>query len=163
MRDQIRRRSCFGLTRDHPRAHRERPRRLLERSRSGLQTKLESDSPYIYLEKRLSPAEVDGIRLLQAETPGLVLEPWSRRIYPHKTLAAHTLGFVNRDNTPLGGVENAFNNMIHGRDGKALDLRDANGEAFHHQVVEEAVPGDTLQLTLDLTVQHVLEEELQQP
>ncbi len=123
-----------------------------------IEARLHSASPYVYLHRDATPDQARQVRA--AALPGIVLEPQSRRVYPSGALASHALGFVGRDSTPLGGIELAFDASIRGTDGSAVDLTDATGVPFAHQVIAEAIPGETLQLTLDLTIQHVLEEEL---
>ena len=59
-----------------------------------------------------------------------------------------------------GGLESRFHKAIHGANGRAVQSRDANKTAFDMHILEAARPGHDLQLTLDMTVQHVLEEEL---
>jgi cell division protein FtsI (penicillin-binding protein 3) len=131
---------------------------LLEVPAVELERKLrESPSP-VRLPYRVSPAHAAAIEA--AKMPGIALEPVVRRIYPNRALAAHVLGFVKVDGQPLDGVELSFDKQVHGTDGQAVDLIDANGSVFDSRTLTEAIPGLTLRLTLDLTVQHVLEEEL---
>jgi cell division protein FtsI (penicillin-binding protein 3) len=131
---------------------------ILQEPARKLEARLSSDRPYVYLKRDVPPSvgrQVDAARL-----EGIVLEPHSLRIYPNGSLAAHALGFVGTDRTPLGGIELAFDKQIRGTDGKAIVLADAKESPFDHDVIAKAIPGETLELTLDLTVQHILEEEL---
>lgn len=143
---------------ENPSAAARRLARILDLPAAEIEGKLRSSSTYVYLRRKATPQQCRAVR--EANIAGIELEPWIRRIYPNQTLAAHTLGFVRVDSTPLGGVELAFNEAIRGTPGRAIDLTDAKGASFSHRVVSEAVPGDTLQLNLDLRVQHILEEEL---
>jgi len=128
----------------------------------SLEKTLRSDRKYVRLLQKATPSQCNRIRALQQEDllAGIAFEDWRRRIYPHETLAAHALGFVRNDGNPGGGLESRFNKIIHGEDGRAVQLRDARKDAFDMRVVQAARPGHDLELTLDLTVQHVLEEEL---
>lgn len=132
---------------------------LLGMSSGDILARLSSKSPYVYLKRKLP--ESQSLPVAQAGIEGIVLEPGSLRVYPNRSLAAHALGFVGRDGIGLGGLEHAFESEVHGTDGKALELSDAKGVLFSHLQVKPAVPGRSLGLTLDLTVQHILEEELQ--
>jgi cell division protein FtsI (penicillin-binding protein 3) len=131
---------------------------ILGKSSSWIEAKLRSKSRYLYVARNATPGQSRRIRT--AEIPGIILEPSSRRIYPNASLAAHVLGFVGTDHTPLGGIELNFDPQIRGTNGSAIEKTDANGDVFGHQIIAEAIPGETLELTLDLTIQHVLEEEL---
>ncbi len=74
---------------------------------ASLTERMTSESQYKVLARDLEPATSDLIRSLSAgskpELAGLLLEPESLRLYPQpggaprSTLAAHLLGFVNRD------------------------------------------------------------------
>jgi cell division protein FtsI (penicillin-binding protein 3) len=131
---------------------------ILQEPVRKLEAKLRADRPYVYLKRDVAPPVSRQVRAAAVE--GIVLEPHSRRIYPNGSLAAHALGFVGTDRTPLGGIELAFDEQIRGTNGSAIVLTDANGFTFEHHVIAGAIPGETLELTLDLTVQHILEEEL---
>ncbi|MFQ5767053.1 MAG: penicillin-binding transpeptidase domain-containing protein [Acidobacteriota bacterium] len=131
---------------------------LLGRPAAELEKLLRSPKKYVYLQRIASSLTCRRVRAVHLK--GIVLEPWSRRIYPNRSLAAQTLGFVNIENRPLGGIELAFDQWIRGRPGRIADLVDARGRTFDHRVIRKAAAGNNLQLTLDLTVQHVLEQEL---
>jgi cell division protein FtsI/penicillin-binding protein 2 len=135
---------------------------ILKQPAGSLEKTLRSERKYVRLEEKATPSQCDRIRTLQKKDrlAGIAFETWRRRIYPNETLAAHTLGFVRNDGNPGGGLESRFDKAIHGADGRAVQSRDANKAAFDMRLLEAARPGHDLELTLDLTVQHVLEEEL---
>ncbi|MFQ5669336.1 MAG: penicillin-binding transpeptidase domain-containing protein [Acidobacteriota bacterium] len=131
---------------------------LLELPARTIESRLRSRASYIYLKRHITPQRCRKIR--EKRIAGIVLEPWNRRVYPNASLAAHALGYVSIDGTPLGGIELADDEAIRGTDGLVLDLTDASQAPFAHRILRKAIPGDSLQLTLDLTVQYVLEDEL---
>jgi cell division protein FtsI/penicillin-binding protein 2 len=133
--------------------------RVLEMPEREIRARLASDAPFVYLRRQISPSRAARARELGMD--GLVFEPSSRRVYPNRSLAAHALGFVGVDGQALGGIELGFNEAIVGSEGKAVDLADAQGVPFDHRIVVPAVPGNSLGLTIDLTVQHALEAELE--
>ncbi|TDI44236.1 MAG: PASTA domain-containing protein [Acidobacteria bacterium] len=135
---------------------------ILSQSAGSLEKTLRGERKYVRLLQKATPSQCDRIRTLQKEDRlvGIGFESWRRRIYPHETLAAHVLGFVRNDGNPGGGLESRFNRAIHGTNGRAVQSRDARKDAFDMRVLQPARPGHDLELTLDLTVQHVLEEEL---
>ena len=85
---------------------------ILKQRTADLERKLRADKTYVYLAKRATPDQCFRIRALQEEhaarevneLAGIAFEPWRQRIYPHKELASHTLGFVRRDGHPGGGA-----------------------------------------------------------
>ncbi len=135
---------------------------ILNKPAGNLEKTLRSERKYVRLLQKTTPSQCERIRTLQKEDrlAGIGFEKWRRRIYPHENLAAHALGFVRNNGDPGGGLEGRFNKAIHGTNGRAVQSRDANKDAFGMRVLEPARPGHDLELTLDLTVQHVLEEEL---
>lgn len=83
------------------------------------------------------------------------------RRYPHATRAAHLLGFVNLEGTLHEGLEHVYDEGLRSRHGRLLRLTDARQEAFDHVDGDGTPPpAQTLQLTLDLRIQTVLEEAL---
>ncbi|SDT38434.1 penicillin-binding protein 2B [Paenibacillaceae bacterium GAS479] len=90
---------------------------------------------------------------------GITLNEGSKRFYPNNSLAAHVLGYVNKEGAPVIGLEADFNKQLEGQDGKIVYEKDgnrvqlANGNA---QLVP-AVDGSDIQLTLDSEIQNYLE------
>jgi cell division protein FtsI/penicillin-binding protein 2 len=85
-----------------------------------------------------------------------------RRAYPHKTLAAHVVGYVNKAGESASGVENYADFYLRGRDGWREGERDGRGrEAAQFRTREvPASDGYSVVLSIDTTVQHIVEEEL---
>ena len=116
--------------------------------------------------------------------PGISTEPEPVRWYPHGTLAAHLLGTMGRINESewtslsaqkygdgtaiytkndfLGktGVESAYERYLHGRPGGTDVQIDAHGRTVQSLETEGAVPGGTVQLTLDEPTQAAAERVL---
>lgn len=86
------------------------------------------------------------------------------RVYPHKTLASHLIGFVNKEGTPVIGVEQAMNFYLQGQDGWREIERD--GSASRREIVHfrnrEVSPtnGLNIELTISSVVQHYVEQEI---
>ena len=120
------------------------------------------DSEFMYLRKsrQVSPNQAIDVGLLNL--PGVLLVGNTRRYYPNKELAAHILGFVGEDNTGLGGIESSHDSSIRGRSGRVLIQKDARQHRLQTRVQEAPTAGASLELTLDLYLQHIAERELQQ-
>ena len=106
--------------------------------------------------------------------PEMELIHAQKRLYPRDGLAAHVIGYVgevseNELNTAefieyeqgdvVGkqGIERQYNKILMGIDGQRQDVVDNRGRIREKLGLKEAVPGKTLQLTLDLDVQAVAE------
>ncbi len=134
--------------------------RLLAASESEIFERLTSEKRWLWLERQLDPPVAGAVRALELEGIGFVRE--SKRFYPLQETAGAVLGFVGTDHTGLAGLEAAYNELVSGRsvDRRLVkDARDGRVVAPGYSFID-AEPGADLHLTLDATVQHVVEEEL---
>ena len=126
--------------------------------RQAIRRSLARRSEFAWLDRQVSPdqaARLDALRL-----PGIRLLPAPRRYYPKLELAAHVLGFVGVDNEGLGGVERTYDDVIRGTEGHMLLQVDARRKGMDSRVQQAPTPGATLELTLDLYLQYIVEREL---
>lgn len=65
--------------------------------------KLQSNRKFIYIKRNLSPSQQYQINALG--NPWLEFEKSEKRIYPHKNLFSHIIGFTNIDNKGVSGLE----------------------------------------------------------
>ncbi len=81
---------------------------------------------------------------------------------PESTLAAHLLGFVNRENTGQYGVEQSYQDALAGSPRVMVAQRDVNGRPMPETSVVEApgTIGEDIRLTIDAGLQLALEQEL---
>ncbi|MEK5239095.1 stage V sporulation protein D [Paenibacillus sp. FSL L8-0470] len=103
-----------------------------------------------------------SIRDLQL--PGIVVAEDNKRYYPYGDLAAHILGFTGIDNQGITGVENIYDKLLRGIDGKISYLSDAGGRLMpgSSEKYFEPQEGLSLQLTIDKQIQSIMERELDQ-
>ena len=73
------------------------------------------------------------------------------------------MGFVGRDSEGLEGFELQYNDYIRGETGSSVAERDALGRRVLVQGVEglQIPPGSDIHLTLDTSIQHMAEKELE--
>lgn len=130
------------------------------KERRDLLAKLSADSQYALIRRAraVSPAQVARVEALKLK--GIVFQPETRRYYPRYELAAHVIGYVGLDNNGQAGIEYARNKDVHGQDGLAFAQVDAKRQRLETRVEREPVPGATVELTLDLYLQHIAEREL---
>jgi cell division protein FtsI/penicillin-binding protein 2 len=89
-------------------------------------------------------------------------EEYHKRIYPKEGIAAHILGYVRKDSEGVDGVEKAYNYYLKGSEGVVYYRKDASGR-IQGRIRDkgfDAKDGYNLQLTIDLEIQNILEEEL---
>lgn len=101
-------------------------------------------------------------RVMALDEPGLVLQYEPRRVYPQGAFAAHVIGAVNFEHTGISGVEGYYDTLLRGSTGVITAEVDSqrNPIWIAPQEVYPASPGVDLQLTIDPTVQHIIETEL---
>jgi cell division protein FtsI/penicillin-binding protein 2 len=98
----------------------------------------------------------------------VTLEPQPVRVYPQEgggpdsTLAAHLLGFVNREGIGQYGVEQFYQDTLAGTPRVAIAQRDITGRVLTDtaHVDQDGLPGTDLNLTIDAGLQVTLEQEL---
>lgn len=116
------------------------------------------DSGFVWLARKLPGDRSRRVRELRME--GLEIIPESRRIYPRKFLASQLLGMVGTDDTGLAGLEHRHDEILSGRPGKRLLVKDAMGDAIKLRDERKTRPGKPLQLTLDARLQEETEQVL---
>jgi cell division protein FtsI/penicillin-binding protein 2 len=137
---------------------------------TALTEKMNSTRQYVVLAHGLDAPTADKIRAasVAGDITGVVLEPEPMRVYPHEgggpgtTLAAHLLGFVNRDGVGQYGVEQYYQDLLNGSPRIVHAQRDIAARAIPDTVVVEdpGTPGVDLRLTIDAGLQLALEQEL---
>ena len=95
---------------------------------------------------------------------GIHLEPSSQRVYPYGTLAAQVIGFTNASNVGSEGIEAAYNSFLEGTAGKVITTKGNNemDMPFSYESYVASQPGDSVILTIDTTVQAILEKRMEE-
>jgi len=115
---------------------------------------------FVYL-RRDVPSEIgDQIESLHLEGIQVLSEP--TRVYTYQSLARELLGRVDIDEHGLSGLEKAYDLILSGTDGYQKAFIGPSGQMWPHLVTERKAPvdGKDLVLTLDLQIQHFVEEAL---
>jgi cell division protein FtsI/penicillin-binding protein 2 len=118
-------------------------------------------SRYKVLAKNLSRAQAEAIK--EKELDGVGFQETTRRVYPEKSLAAQTLGFVNGEGVGQYGAEEAFNERLSGKDGVLQTVTDVNSVPLSigdKNVRVPAVNGEDVVLSLDRNIQAAAEKYL---
>jgi cell division protein FtsI (penicillin-binding protein 3) len=123
--------------------------------------KITADKPFVWIKRQIGPQEAEQVQALSADGVGMFYEP--KRYYPQGQLAGQVIGFVGRDSEGLEGLELHYNDYIRGETGSSVIERDALGRRVLVQGVEDLQipPGGDIHLTLDMSVQHLAEKELE--
>jgi stage V sporulation protein D (sporulation-specific penicillin-binding protein) len=135
-----------------------------------LRARLASGRPYVILRRGIDPRL--GERIRQAARDGRIvgisLEPEPERVYPQagggpeSTLAAHLLGFVNRESDGQYGVEAFYQDVLAGQPRISVSQRDVSGRIRPEttEIEQAGDPGADLRLTIDAGLQLAVEQEI---
>ncbi|MCA9774376.1 MAG: transpeptidase family protein [Myxococcales bacterium] len=133
---------------------------VLDMKPKELDRRLEDQRPFVWLKRMASPEA--AAKALALEIDGIGAEREQKRFYPGGALAGHLLGFVGIDGKGLEGLELFQDQVLAERDVRVRASRDGRRRLLYSLDAPEglASPGMDLHLTVDATVQHVLEREL---
>ena len=128
-----------------------------------------ADTKYYYkVIKRKVPEETaQKVRefITEYSLSGIInLEMDSQRYYPYTSLAAQIMGFVRSDNVGAEGLEAYYDGQLTGNAGAIITTKGNNGSEmlYTYEKYYDASDGNSLVLTLDTTVQHYLEKNLEE-
>ena len=85
-----------------------------------------------------------------------------KRYYPKGSLAAHILGYTDRDGKAIMGLEKYFDEQLKGIDGTLLYQSDGKGVKLptSDDTYQPVVNGSNFKLTIDGTIQQYIEEAM---
>jgi cell division protein FtsI (penicillin-binding protein 3) len=126
----------------------------------ALAEKISRRKHFTWIKRRVPPAKAKRVRDLAL--PGVHLTRESRRYYPGRELASSLIGFAG-DGQGLEGLELRFDGRLRGSTVLAQGLRDAHGRVLFSEGigVSHSVAETRLVLSLDLTIQEIVESELE--
>lgn len=115
---------------------------------------------WVKLSEEVEESTYDRIQKLNIK--GVYGNRHYRRVYPGGQLAAHILGYLNKEATPVTGVERHLDFYLRGQAGWRESERDGLRRELAQFRTREipAADGFDVVLTLDTFVQHIVEEEL---
>lgn len=153
----------------------------LDWDQDNLETVLKGNNRYVVLRRKLDPAisaQIEEVlkqdlvtaKALSQKTDkpinpsflGIRLVDEYYRFYPEQDLAAQVLGYVSGDGGQYG-IEGTFDEILRGTDGIFTSKIDANGNQITvgDSIIEDAVDGADITLTIDRAIQTKVEEFLQ--
>lgn len=125
------------------------------------------NSHWAIIAKSIEKPKADDIiaRAAEEDVSGLIFRDLdTKRYYPQGELAAAVIGFTNYDGDGIYGVERQYNDYLKGVDGKVISAVDAfqNEMPYKNDKIYDAQDGNSLYLTLDMTLQYYAEKYLEQ-
>jgi stage V sporulation protein D (sporulation-specific penicillin-binding protein) len=117
------------------------------------------DKSAVYIKRKVEPEVAEAVR--EMNIPGIIFFNEEKRDYPGGNLASQLLGFVGMDQG-WSGLEVYYEDYLSGSEGRLFYPADAWGRQVPHDFNRYIQPrhGLDLFLTIDETIQHIVEKEL---
>ena len=145
---------------------------LLNADAAAMEKKLQNKKLASVILKRQAPREtVDQIRALRNEDPdmqtllrGVSFDEDTRRVYPKGAFLTQILGLTNVDSVGQSGLESAYETLLRGREGSLRTEVDARSRMLPDGKTAYVAPqpGYTLRLTVDSTIQGIVEKAMRE-
>ena len=117
--------------------------------------------------KKVEKEKTDELREWIEEnniTSGINIDEDTKRYYPYNNLASQIIGFCGSDNQGLDGIESKYEEQLKGEQGAIQKHTDARGGEIGKEGENyvPAIDGNDLVLTIDLTIQSIVEKYLEE-
>ena len=119
---------------------------------------LRSQRNFAWVKRKVDAESSERVRNLNLR--GIYFRKEPMRFYPKRDLAAQAIGYVGVDDEGLGGLELKFDDDLRGMPGREMIFVDARRK-WYGRVERQPDPGQNLVLTLDGTIQYIVEKELE--
>lgn len=117
------------------------------------------------IQRKVEKEKTDELRRWMEETgitSGINIDEDTKRYYPYGDLAAQVIGFCGSDNQGLDGIEAKYDEELKGKNGKIERATNAAGESLGSENYVAATDGKNLILTIDMTIQSIVEKYLEE-
>ncbi len=125
----------------------------------------QTPSRYIVIKKKVADSIACDIadQLAAQKLRGVHFEPDTDRNYPNGSMLCHVVGYMNKDNVGVEGIEKNLDEFLCGRDGFRYVERSGTGRELVPYRGQERAPRDgcDVQLTVDMGLQQIAESELE--
>ncbi len=139
---------------------------ILGMDKDTILLRLQKDTSYVRLAAKVEQdvnEQVMAFKLEYSLSNALYSTPTSKRYYPHSSLAAQVIGFVNSENEGAYGMEAYYDSELSGETGRVVTAKNGNGTEMlsRYENYYDATDGNNLNLTIDATIQYYCERALE--
>lgn len=127
---------------------------LLGQKKEDVLAKLNQKAEWVSLAHGVEINKAEQI--MKLNIPGVGLADEEKRIYPMDNLAASVLGIVNMDGHGTEGLEAYYDQQLYDNSGSSSSSASADPATS----TQQNKAGDNLTLTLDSTIQYLIEQQL---
>lgn len=131
----------------------------------------------VTIAKNIDVREAMALEELKLDIPGIIIQPHPQRVYPYGRLACHLLGYLSeidhwrlkkladygyktKDIMGFGGVEERYDYYLRQKEGGLSVEVDHRGRLVRLLGFRPPRSGKDIQLTLDLKIQKIVEDNL---
>ena len=126
-------------------------------SQQQILARLTASRNFAWIARKQDAAVIDKVKALNLK--GIYIQKEFKRFYPDNQIAAQVLGYVGIDDNGLGGLEQNYDEDLHGTPGHMLTALDARRHVLG-SAEREPLPGENLVLTIDENIQFMAEKAL---
>jgi cell division protein FtsI (penicillin-binding protein 3) len=126
-------------------------------SEQQILARLNASRNFAWIARKQDAAIIDKVKALNLK--GVYIQKEFKRFYPDNQIAAQVLGYVGIDDNGLGGLEQNYDEDLHGTPGHMLTALDARRHVLG-SAEREPLPGENLILTIDENIQFMVEQAL---
>ncbi len=124
-----------------------------------IKTRLQKKSSFVWIKRKVDAAQAERVKALGLNAIDFLDEP--KRFYTQGSLAAHALGGVDIDDKGQSGIELTYDEVLRGKEGESLILRDVKRREYYSEVLKAPESGKDITLTIDETIQYYAQKELE--
>ncbi len=144
---------------------------ILDLNEADLLEDTKQSTYYVSVKRKIESDEKEEIIKLQQEikdkynkTAVISLLDDYKRYYPYSDLASSVIGFTGMDDQGLSGVEYQYNDELTGTPGRIVTAQNGiqTEMPFDYNQNIDAIDGNSLVLTIDETVQSIVEKHMKQ-
>lgn len=126
---------------------------------------MQKDTRYYVLQTQVEKPVADEILAYteSIDIDSIATEADTKRYYTQNELAAAVIGFTNGDGDGQYGIEKYYDDHLSGTDGRIVSAKDGKGNEmpYRNSQTFDAINGDSVYLTIDVTMQYYLEKNLE--
>ena len=140
---------------------------ILEMDYEKILKKVNRNSSIEIISKKVDKEKSNMLRQWMIENnieTGINIDEDTKRYYPYSNLGACIIGFCGSDNQGLNGIEAKYDENLKGKSGSISKVTDAKGKNIGEteETYNKAIEGDSIVLTIDSTVQQIVEKYLEE-
>ena len=140
---------------------------LFELNYENVLKKVNKRSSIETIAKKVEKEKTNQLRIWLQEnniSTGVNIDEDTKRYYPYSNLASQIIGFCGSDNQGLDGIEAKYDKELKGKQGAIERHTDAKGAEIGEEGENyvAAIDGNDLVLTIDFTIQSIVEKYLKE-